>query len=44
MDLQSKNNAKKALNQIKMEIYSESEYYNNIKTDEIEVLNEQPTL
>ena len=44
MDLQSKDNAKKALNELKMEICSESEYYNNIKTDKINVLNEQPTL
>ena len=44
MDLQSKDNAKKALNELKMEISSESEYYNNIKTDKIDVLNEQHTL
>lgn len=36
MDLQSKNNAREALNNLKMEISSELGYYYNMRTDKIE--------
>ena len=35
MDLQSKNNAREALNNLKMEISSELGYYYNMRTDKI---------
>ena len=38
MDLQSKNNAREALNNLKMEISSELGYYYNMRTDKIEGL------
>lgn len=44
MDLQSKNNAREALNNLKMEISSELGYYNSMRTDKIEGLIPQGTL
>ena len=44
MDLQSKNNAREALNNLKMEISSELGYYYNMRTDKIEGLAPQGTL
>ena len=44
MDLQSKNNAKEALNNLKMEISSELGYYYNMRTDKIEGLAPQGAL
>ena len=44
MDLQSKNNAKEALNTLKMEIASELGYYYNLRTDKIEDGLQQDTL
>lgn len=44
MDLQNKNNAKEALNNLKMEISSELEYYYNMRTDKIEEFAPQETL
>ena len=44
MDLQSKNNAREALNNLKMEISSELGYYYNMKTDKIEGLAPQGNL
>ena len=36
MNLQTKNNARNALNNLKAEIFSELGYYNNLRTDKIE--------
>ena len=44
MDLQSKNNAREALNNLKMEISSELGYYYNMRTDKIEGLDPKCTL
>ena len=44
MDLQSKNNAREALNNLKMEISSKIEYYYTMRTDKIEDLVPQGTL
>ena len=44
MDLQSKNNAREALNNLKMEISSELGYYYNLRTDKIEDGLQQGTL
>lgn len=44
MDNQSKNNAKQALNSLKMEIASEMGYHYNMKTDKIESNVPQGTL
>lgn len=44
MDNQSRNNAKQALNSLKMEIASEMGYYYNMKTDKIESGSPQGTL
>lgn len=44
MDLQSKNNAREALNNLKMEIASELGYYYNMRTDKIEGFAQQGTL
>ena len=44
MDLQSKNNAREALNNLKIEISSELGYYYNMKTDKIEGLAPQGNL
>ena len=44
MDLQSKNNAREALNNLKIEISSELGYYYNMRTDKIEGLAPQGTL
>ena len=44
MDLQSKNNAKEALNNLKMEIATELGYYYNMRADKIEGLVPQGTL
>ena len=44
MDLQTKNNAKEALNNLKMEIATELGYYYNLRTDKIEDGLQQGTL
>lgn len=44
MDNQSRNNAKQALNSLKMEIASEMGYHYNMKTDKIESNTPQGTL
>lgn len=44
MDNQSRNNAKQALNSLKMEIASEMGYHYNMKTDKIESNAPQGTL
>ena len=44
MDLQSKNNAKEALNNLKMEIATELGYYYNLRTDTVEGFAPQGTL
>ncbi len=44
MNLESKNNAKEALNNFKAEIYSELEYHCNMKTIEIKDLTNQDNL
>ena len=36
MNLQTKNNARNALNNLKAEIFSELGYYHNLRTDKIE--------
>ncbi len=44
MDLQSKNNAREALNNLKMEISSELGYYYNMRADKINNFATQCTL
>ncbi|MBQ6632180.1 MAG: small, acid-soluble spore protein, alpha/beta type [Romboutsia sp.] len=44
MDLQTKNNAKEALNNLKMEIATELGYYYNMRTDKVECFDPQGTL
>ena len=44
MDFESKNNAREALNNLKMEISSELGYYYNMRTDKIEGFAPQETL
>ena len=44
MDLQTKNNTKEALNNLKMEIATELGYYYNMRTDKVECFDPQGTL
>ncbi|HJG95481.1 MAG TPA: alpha/beta-type small acid-soluble spore protein [Romboutsia timonensis] len=44
MDFESKNNAREALNNLKMEISSELGYHYNMRTDKIEGFAPQETL
>lgn len=44
MSLESKNNAREALNSLKMEIASELGYYYNMRTDKVEGFAPQGTL
>lgn len=44
MDLQTKNNAKEALNSLKMEIATELGYYYNMRNDKVECFDPQGTL